>query len=174
MPIEKVLVIDDEVLMRTFVADTLKRHEVDVSLAESGQKALAMIKDNFYDLIICDMKMPGITGIDVLRKARELSPETIVVVLTAFGSIENAVEATRLGAFNYIIKPCSPDSIEALLSKANEHLALRAENTYLRQQVTPRHNTPDNKGNSIIAFSDQMKQIMSDLPASLRVMPQYF
>ena len=103
--------------------------------------------------------MPDVTGIDVLREAKKLYPSTIVIVVTAFGSIENAVEAIRLGAFNYIIKPFSPDTIEAIVEKANEHVSLVAENTYLRQEVSG----GSSDEHQLIAESAAMKKIMTDL-----------
>jgi len=109
MSIEKILIIDDEILIRNFLAETLKRKNFEVTTAESGTAALPLIKNNTYDLVITDMKMPGITGIEVLKKVKEASPQTLVIIITAFGSIENAVEAMRLGAFNYLIKPFSPE-----------------------------------------------------------------
>lgn len=160
MSIEKVLVVDDEMLVRTFLAETLQRKNLDVTMAENGQKALQLIKEHAYDLVITDMKMPDMTGIDVLRKIKEQAPATIVVVITAFGSIENAVEAMHLGAFNYLIKPFSPDTIEAVLEKAHEHLALIQENHYLRQQVTG-SSAPITKG--AIAESPVMCKLLQEV-----------
>lgn len=137
MAIEKILIIDDEILVRNFLAETLRRKAFDVMTAESGSKALSLLKEYPFDLVITDMKMPGLTGIDVLRKVKELSANTVVVIITAFGSIENAVDAMRLGAFNYLIKPFSPDTVEAVIEKAQEHLALLEENHYLRQELSP-------------------------------------
>lgn len=160
MSIEKILVVDDEMLVRTFLAETLRRKNLDVTTAENGTKAISLIKDNVYDMVITDMKMPDITGIDVLRKVKEISPSTIVVVITAFGSIENAVEAMRLGAFNYLIKPFSPDTIEAVIEKAREHLSLVEENQYLRQQISTggSRSTPHVIGDSFV-----IKHIMDDV-----------
>lgn len=160
MAIDKILIVDDELLVRNFLAETLRRKNLDVATAENGQKAISMIKENSYDLVITDMKMPDLTGIDVLKKTKELSPNTIVVVITAFGSIENAVEAMRLGAFNYLIKPFSPDTIEALIEKAREHLSLIEENQYLRQQLSPGAGRTLNK---VIGESKVMKQILADV-----------
>lgn len=159
MPIDKILVVDDELLVRNFLAETLRRKNLDVTTAENGTKAIAAMKETTFDMVITDMKMPDITGIDVLRKVKELSPSTIVVVITAFGSIENAVEAMRYGAFNYLIKPFSPDTIEALIEKAREHLSLIEENQYLRQQLSGSIDHTDIK---VIGDSPAMKQIMAD------------
>ena len=157
---QKILIVDDELLIRNFLAETLRRKNFDVTTAENGAKALSYLKENTYDFVITDMKMPDITGIDVLKKVKELSPQTVVLVITAFGSIENAVEAMKLGAFNYLIKPFSPDTIEALIDKAREHVSLVEENSYLRQQISTNENS---RIHTVIAESPSMKKIMSDI-----------
>lgn len=160
MTIEKILVVDDEILVRDFLAEALRRKGFDVATAENGTKAIQQLKDTTFDLVITDMKMPDLTGIDVLKKAKELSPNTIVVIITAFGSIENAVEAMRLGAFNYLIKPFSPDSIEAVIEKAKEHLSLVQENQYLRQQLST---GTGRNGQKVICESPAMKEILKQV-----------
>lgn len=160
MTIEKILIVDDEMLVRNFLAETLKRKGLDIVTAENGQKAFSILKDSSFDMVITDMKMPDITGIDILRKVKELAPNTIVVVITAYGSIENAVEAMRLGAFNYLIKPFSPDTIEAIIEKAKEHVSLVEENQYLRQQIS----TGGGRNlQHVIGESPAMKAILSDV-----------
>ncbi|MBN4067342.1 sigma-54-dependent Fis family transcriptional regulator [Simkania negevensis] len=158
MSIEKVLVVDDEVLIRSFLIEALGRQGYEVTGAESGEKAVQLLKEKNYDLVITDMKMPGLSGMDVLRKIKELAPSTVVIIMTAFGSIENAVEAMSLGAFNYLIKPFSPDTIEAMIQKAKEHRSLVEENNYLRSQVRNQGN-----GTQIIATSPIMKKIIADV-----------
>lgn len=159
MPIEKILIVDDEKLVRDFLGETLRRKNFDVILAENGQKAFAALKDNLFDLVITDMKMPDYTGMDILKKVKETSPSTLVVIITAFGSVENAVDAMRFGAFNYLIKPFSPDTIEAVIEKAKEHLSLVEENSYLRQQLNTGSLRTSTK---IIAESQAMKKILSE------------
>lgn len=159
MTIEKILIVDDEMIVRNFLAETLRRKKFDVTTAESGQKAIAALKESIFDMVITDMKMPDLTGIDILRKVKEISPTTIVVVITGFGSIENAVEAMRFGAFNYLIKPFSPDTIEALIEKAQEHTSLVEENTFLRQQVSC---GGSRSAFTVIGESPAMKQILAE------------
>lgn len=160
MAIDKVLIADDESLVRNFLAETLRRKKLDVFTADSGQKAIAMIKEMSFDMVITDMRIGDITGIEVLRKVKELSPQTIVVVITGFGSIENAVEAMRLGAFNYLIKPFSPETIETVVDKANDQLSLLEENRYLKQQL---HSNNHDTELQLIGESPAMKQIKSDI-----------
>lgn len=157
MALEKILVVDDENLVRNFLTETLKRMQFEVYSAENGMNALKLLKEHTFDLVITDMRMPDLTGIDVLKKVKELSPNTLVIVITAFGSIENAVEAMRLGAFNYLIKPFSPDTIEAVIEKLKDHLSLTAENRYFKETQAP---LPRNE---LITESPIMKKIMKEV-----------
>lgn len=157
MALEKILIVDDELIVRNFLAETLRRKHFDVTVAEGGKKALALCQETTFDLVITDMKMPDLTGIEVLKKIKELSPSTVVIIITAFGSIENAVEAMRYGAFNYLLKPFSPDTVEAVIEKAREHVSLVAENTYLRQQLSV-----SRPGLTVIAESPTMQRIINE------------
>lgn len=157
MTLEKILIIDDEALVRNFLSETLKRKNFDVTTAENGLKALQCLKENVYDLVITDMRMPDLTGLDILKKVKAISPSTVVIVITAFGSIENAVEAMRLGAFNYLIKPFSPDTIEAVIEKVQEHLSLITENRYLRE--TTENMTPG----EVVSQSPMMKKVLKEV-----------
>lgn len=159
MAIQKILLVDDEMIVRDFLAETLRRKNIDVVAVDCGQKAISLLKETSFDMVITDMKMPDVTGFDVLRKVKELSPSTIVIVITAFGSIENAVEAMRLGAFNYLIKPFSPDSIEAIIDKAQEHSSLVEENHYLKEELAGGGHAHV----EVIGESPAIKQVMQQI-----------
>ncbi|MBA3602089.1 MAG: sigma-54-dependent Fis family transcriptional regulator [Parachlamydiaceae bacterium] len=174
MSFDKVLIVDDEPLMLDFLAETLRRKNMEVVTAKNGRQALEILKTTTFDLVITDMKMPGVTGMDILRAVKEDSPSTVVIIITGFGSIENAVEAMRLGAFNYLIKPFSPETIETVIDKASQQLSLLAENDYLRNQVRKNHGGPThyvgaiNEGPeshpvTVIGNSPALKNIMSDV-----------
>lgn len=158
MAIEKILIVDDEVLMRNFLVEALKRKGFEAIAAENGEKAIHLLKEHAFDLIITDMKMPGLTGMDVLKYVKEVSPRTLVIVVTAFGTIENAVEAMKSGAFYYLIKPFSLESLIANIEKAHQHLVLIEENHYLREQVRPH-----SSGREVVAESPAMQKILKDL-----------
>ncbi len=152
--IEKVLVVDDEPLMLRFISDVLKRQGKEVSAAANGAEAIQLLETEPFDLVITDMKMPLKNGLDVLKIAKGLSPSMLVVLATAHGTIESAVEAMKLGAFNYLIKPFSPDALEGVLAKAEEHLRLVKENKFYRE---------DTKRPPLVAISPAMKRIVQDL-----------
>jgi two-component system response regulator AtoC len=161
MAINKILIVDDEVLIRNFLHETLSRKNYDIEIAPSVKPALQLIKSQTFDLVITDMKMPDGMGMDVLKAVKKQAPNTLVVIITAFGSIENAVEAMRNGAFNYLIKPFSPDTIEAVIEKGEEYLSLVEENSYLREEVQRSLSTQGK--DIVIGESPEMKKIFNEV-----------
>ena len=148
-PRPNVLVVDDEPLFRDLLSETLTRMNLDVETAEDGAKAIEKINAGEYDLIISDIRMPGITGLDVLRESKTKSPHTEVVMITAFGTIENAVEAMKIGACDYIIKEPNIDHIELVVKKALEHRRLKSENRHLRAEVDGMYGLDNIVGKSV-------------------------
>ena len=131
----RVLVADDEQSMRELLAITLRRAGYEVTLAEGGAAAIARLERERFDLIITDLRMQETDGMAVLRAARERAPETVVVVVTAYASTETAVEAMRLGAYDYVTKPFKLDEIRVTLANALERKRLRDENRALKRQL---------------------------------------
>jgi len=162
--IEKVLVADDEPLMRLFIAETLKRQGTEVILAENGAIAIQKLQEEPFDLVLSDIKMPQKSGLDVLKTCKSLHPNCLVILMTAHGTIESAIEAMKLGAFNYLMKPFSPEALEGALQKAEEHLQLLKENRFLR----------DEKYAPLIAESPAMKKILQDLEKIARSQASVF
>ncbi|MBN1914429.1 MAG: sigma-54-dependent Fis family transcriptional regulator [Parachlamydiales bacterium] len=152
----RILVADDEMLMRKFVSDVLKRNGHSVETASDGQEAIELCKETTFDLVFTDMKMPQKTGIDLLRFIKKTSPATHVIIMTAFGTVENAVEAMKLGAFNYLIKPFSFETIEIMIHKVEEHSSLIAENAYLHHQLSSHLQ-------DIVIVSPSLQKIFQDI-----------
>ncbi len=150
----RILVVDDEELVREFLKEALTRRSYQVHIAEDGKKAKTILKEESYDLILTDLKMPGVSGLDLLRFVKAHHPETQVIMMTAYGTIENAVEAMRLGAFEYITKPFTSGEIELVLDKAFEHRRLLDENRYLRNELSSKYCF-----NSIIGQSKEMNEV---------------
>jgi DNA-binding NtrC family response regulator len=132
---KRVLVVDDEESLRRVTQLKLQQAGYEASTAADGATALALLARNPQDLIITDMKMPAMSGIDLLRKVKEDYPEIIVIVVTAFGTIESAVEAMRLGAYDYLIKPINAEALKMVVSRALEHHRLREEVRSLRTVI---------------------------------------
>ena len=131
----RVLVADDERSMRELLAIVLKREGHDVTLAESGTQAIAALGRQAFDLVISDLKMPDMSGVDVLRAAKAVDPELSAIVITAFASTETAVEALRLGASDYLTKPFDVDELKLLVRHTLERRHLRQENVLLKRAL---------------------------------------
>lgn len=129
------MVVDDDTLSRDYLSEALSRTGHTVDKASDGYKAITMINKCNYDIIFLDMKMPGMDGLEVLEKIKNVSKETTVVIMTAYGSIETAVDAMKKGAYDYIIKPFSLDQIEILLKRIQERQSLINENKYWRSRT---------------------------------------
>jgi DNA-binding NtrC family response regulator len=131
----RILVIDDEDLMREYVEEALRRcgHEVDT--ASGGRDGLALLQSKAHDVVVTDLKMAPMDGLEVVRSAKAEFPDTRCIVMTAYGTIETAVEAMRDGADDYILKPFSPDELELAVERVLEKRQLAQENQYLRKEL---------------------------------------
>ncbi|HET9532781.1 MAG TPA: sigma-54 dependent transcriptional regulator [Blastocatellia bacterium] len=151
---EKILVVDDERSMRELLELVLKRAGYAVHTAENGTLALEQVRQNVYDLIISDVKMPDINGIDLLERVREVSPETMVIMITAFATVDSARRAFKLGAEDFVIKDSGFDveELKVIVGKALEKKRLRVENKLLKGQLRQRFD-------NIIGRSPQMQAV---------------
>lgn len=131
----RILIVDDEKGMREMLSIMLKKEGYDTVIADGGQKALKIIREDIFDLVITDVKMPGPGGVEVLRAVKDASPETIVIMITAYATAESAVEAMKEGAYDYIMKPFKIDEIKLVVGNALEKRRLREENSLLRSEV---------------------------------------
>jgi DNA-binding NtrC family response regulator len=122
---EELLVVDDEPQMLIAINETLRRSGYSIATAGSGMEALRKLKEKYYRLVITDMRMPEVSGLDLLRKVKNLAPQTPVILLTAYGTIQNAVDAMRYGAYDYLLKPFSSESLESIVRKALDSSALK-------------------------------------------------
>ena len=131
----RVLVVDDETNIRTALAKIVEKAGYVVAAADSGDAALGLLQDTAFDLVITDLKMVGASGMEILQAVKRLHPDSEVILLTAYGTIESAVEAMKTGAYDYVTKPVDPDRLTHLVVKALEYKALRQEVRHLREQV---------------------------------------
>jgi len=134
----RILVVDDELSMREFLSILLEREGYDVTVAGSAAEALRMMESALFDLVLSDVNMPGLSGIELLARIKEKSPETAVLMLTAFSAAEQAVEAMKLGAYDYIGKPFKNEEIKQLVKNALEKQGLKLENTLLKRDASER------------------------------------
>lgn len=134
MSIEHILIIDDDPHILALLSEILGARNFSVSSAPGVKQAIKQISNCPFDLIISDMNMPDGSGLDIIQYTKQHRPQTPILVITAFGTIQNAVEAMRFGAFNYLTKPFSPDALFTLIAKAEELQALQQDNLFLQSQ----------------------------------------
>ena len=135
MPDIRVLVVDDEQSMRDLLAIMLRQAGYEVSVADGGEAAIERLKTESFDLVLTDLRMRKVDGLTVLKAAKEHAPRTVVLVVTAYASTETAVEAMKLGAYDYITKPFKLDELKVTVANALERRRLREENLALKRQL---------------------------------------
>ena len=151
-----ILIIDDEEVQRESVGSYLKKREYDIYTAENGEKGIDYILKNIVDVVLTDFRMPGLNGLELLKKIKEINPEIDVVVITAFGNVQDAVEIMKSGAYDYLTKPIDLDELESLLERIKEKRILLSENKMLKRQLGQKF-----KVDSIISQSSEMETVLS-------------
>jgi len=150
----RVLVVDDEENFRHILSVILKKERYEVETASNGEEALQRISDTTFDQVLCDIRMPGMDGLDFLKEVRKTEADANVIMMSAYGTLDTAVEAMKLGAYDYISKPFKADEIILTLKKAEERERLRKENELLRKEVK-REYSFDN----IVSKNEKMQSI---------------
>ncbi len=135
MAIQRVLIADDDALSREFLTEAVRALGYQAESVTSGEKALEQLRSRDFDLLLTDLRMPGMNGVELVRTLGRELPELPIVMVTAHGTIETAVEAMRLGATDFLVKPCTGDSIQVVLERIVKHHRLERENEYLRAEV---------------------------------------
>jgi two-component system response regulator AtoC len=151
---KEILVIDDESSMRHMLRLVLEREGYQVSEANGGEKALECLKEQAPDVILCDIRMPGMDGRTFLQKAKEKQVPAIVIMMSAYGTVDTALDCMKAGAYDYISKPFKPDEVLLTLRKAEERQRLQRENRELRAQVST------GKQKEIIGLSIPLKRVL--------------
>jgi two-component system response regulator PilR (NtrC family) len=162
MPKEKILVVDDEKGMRDFFEIMLKKEGYRVSTCSSGEKAVEHLKKNSCGLVITDLKMPGMGGIGLLKAVKEISPDTLVIMITAYASVDTAIEAMKLGAYDYFTKPFKVDEIKLHIIKALDLKRLEKENLFLKRELKGKYGFSNLIGTSpnMLAVYDLIKRVI--------------
>jgi DNA-binding NtrC family response regulator len=150
----RILVVDDEKAMRESLNDWLKEDGYQVGLAESGNKAVDMARKDPWEVILLDLKMPGMDGLETLKKLKEVRPDAEILMMTAYATVDTAVQAMKEGAFDYLVKPFDPDEVEMLIQKIVAHKDLVLENILLRKKLEETYQFDE-----IIGKSDVMQEV---------------
>jgi two-component system NtrC family response regulator len=151
-----ILVVDDELAQRELVSGFLKKQGFEVAVAGSGEKALELFRQESFDLVLTDQKMPNMSGLDLLQAIHAINPETAVVLMTAYGSIESAVSSIKGGATDYLTKPLNLDELLYRIRQVSDRYRIINENRELREALRERHRIE-----GIIGESGQMLEVLS-------------
>lgn len=150
----KVLVIDDDVKMLELLKKVLSRRGYTVETSPKPTEALEKFTLNGFDIVVTDINMPEMNGLEILKQIKSISPDTIVIMITAFATVSSAVESMKLGAYDYIIKPFNMEEFVLIVDRAAEQISLKKEVEFLRREVQQRYSF----GN-IIGKSPQMQKV---------------
>lgn len=157
----RILVVDDEESIREFLEIMLKKEGYEITLAEDGQKAKDLLTKKTFDMIISDLQMPHVTGIELLAHVKESYPDTVFMLITAFGTTETAVEAMKMGAYDYLTKPFKIDEVRLNIQNALRSKNLEVENRVLKKELVKEYSFQNMVGNSPAMHSifDMVKRV---------------
>lgn len=150
----RILVVDDEESIREFLDIMLRKEGYDVTCVEDGQEAIDTLKKKTFDMVISDLQMPNVTGIELLRHVSEQNPDILFMMITAFGTTETAVEAMKLGAYDYITKPFKIDEVRINIAHALKSKNLEVENRQLKKVLVK-----ENSYSNLVGNTDSMHQL---------------
>lgn len=153
-----ILIVDDEESVRDSLYNWFIEDGYDVEHAENAKIALAILEAKNFDIILADIKMPGMDGLEMHRRIKSLNTESIVIIMTAFASVTTAVQALKDGAYDYITKPFDPDDLSHLIRNATKQISLKTENIALRNKIVTLENVED-----IIGSSDAIINVLKEV-----------
>jgi DNA-binding NtrC family response regulator len=153
-----ILIVDDEESVRDSLYNWFIEDGYRVECAENAKKALVILESGDFDIILADIKMPGMDGLEMLRRIKLLKTDSIVIVMTAFATVDTAVQALKDGAFDYVTKPFDPDDLSHLIRNASKQINLAEENETLKKKVVSLENVED-----LIGKSEAMKMVLKDI-----------
>ena len=154
----KILLVDDDNATRSFIKEVLEEKDYEVSTVRNGLEAWELMEEKVFDLIITDLMMPQMDGFELIRRIRASDREVAVIIMTAYGSTDRAVEAMHLGAFDFISKPVKSDLIVMTVARAIAWMKLKKENLYLREKLKDRY-----EFGRMIGYSDAMRQVFETI-----------
>ncbi|MDD4374745.1 MAG: sigma-54 dependent transcriptional regulator [Bacteroidales bacterium] len=153
-----ILIVDDEASVRDSLYNWFLEDGFEVSCAEDASKALKILDHEHFDIILADIKMPGMDGLELLRRIKQIIPDAIIIIITAFATVDTAVQALKDGAFDYVTKPFDPDDLSHLIRNALRQVSLQEENETLRERVSVLEQVED-----IIGESEAVKKMLSEV-----------
>ena len=131
----RILVVDDEPVVRESLRDWFREDDYPVEMAADAHEAMQKLEESRWDILLTDVKMPGMDGLELQKKAKQIDPEITVIIMTAYASVDSALQAIREGAYDYVTKPLDPDDLEQIINRVAEHRLLVRENLELKHRL---------------------------------------
>ncbi len=156
----RVLVVDDEPMVCLALTNWLEEGNYLAKAVEDGPQAITALREENWDILLLDLRMPGMDGMEVLKQIKEIAPQTVVIMMTAYASISGAVQAMKEGAYDYVVKPLDVDQLTLMLDRIVEHQRLITENILLRKRLTEQYEFDD-----IIGRSEAMEEVFETIKA---------
>jgi DNA-binding NtrC family response regulator len=153
-----ILIVDDEVSVRDSLYNWFIEDGYRVECAENANRALSILEADSFDIILADIKMPGMDGLEMLRRIKLLKSDSIIIIMTAFATVDTAVQALKDGAFDYVTKPFDPDDLSHLIRNATKQISLTEENENLKKKVVSLENVED-----MIGKSESIRKVLKDI-----------
>lgn len=153
-----ILIVDDEESVRDSLYNWFIEDGYHVECAENARKALSVLESEDFDIVLADIKMPGMDGLEMLKRIKSLRNDSIVIIMTAFATVDTAVQALKDGAFDYVTKPFDPDDLSHLIRNAAKQIALTEENEILKEKVVSLENVDD-----LIGVSEGMQRVLREI-----------
>jgi DNA-binding NtrC family response regulator len=151
----RILVVDDEPVVRESLHEWFAEDDYPIEMADSGHEALMKMQQSSWDILLTDVKMPGMDGLELQQKAKEVDPNITVIIMTAYASVDSAMQAIKEGAYDYVTKPLDPDDLEQIIMRAAEHRQLLRENLELREKIE----VVSAEGDEIIGESSEIRRV---------------
>ena len=155
----RILLAEDDEIMRETLFDRLSKNDWQVDGAKDGKEALSLVEQNYYNLVLSDIRMPGLDGTKLLDKILRISPDTDIIMMTAYGSVENAVDCLKKGAADYILKPFDMDDLTIRVKRLLEMQSIKARCSSLEEQYGPQHLPIVGSSNAIKSMLAMIDQV---------------
>ena len=155
----RILVVDDEPVVRESLHAWFSTDEFPIEMADSGPEAIRKLQESSWDILLTDVKMPGMDGLELQKKAKEIDPDITVIIMTAYASVDSAMQAIKEGAYDYVTKPLDPEDLEQIINRAAERRQLLRENIELKKRIEAVGGEAEKKfGRGQLSLADIEKQ----------------
>jgi DNA-binding NtrC family response regulator len=151
----RILVVDDEPVVRESICDWFSQDDYPIEMAANGPEAMQKIQESHWDILLTDVKMPGMDGLELQQRVKKIDPDVTVIIMTAYASVDSAMRAIKEGAYDYVTKPLDPENLQQIIDRACEHRQLARENVELRQRIEAVTGEPE----EIVGDSPEIRKV---------------